>query len=193
MIILKKNKEVIFLRENIFVIQLEAFLLMNRKRLEKYYRRGSLSLNNMLDGLASSVAKLINNTTNAADTNNINSSRHYGPITMLSSPQSNQHSGNQSTSKSQNSDPIGTLSKSSTIQNSNCPICHTYFYSADTDKSGSLDYSELCAALKNDNRSSFSPETCRMLLSFFSKKQKNQLDISEFERLWPNGMEGSFR
>ena len=61
---------------------------------------------------------------------------------------------------------------------------YKFFLSADRSKNGSLDFRELCAALRNDRKNSFKPETCRLMIMIFDAQGDGVIDAYEFERLW---------
>ena len=56
-----------------------------------------------------------------------------------------------------------------------------WFDMADVNSDNHLDYAELEAALKNDESTSFRPETCRALINMFDSDKNKHLDRVSFK------------
>lgn len=61
---------------------------------------------------------------------------------------------------------------------------YQWFRMADTSQTGKLDFHELNNALKNDAKSNFRAETCRMMIAMFDVEGDGKINPYEFEKLW---------
>ena len=64
------------------------------------------------------------------------------------------------------------------------PKIYNYFKIADTNKNGTLDFTELSQALRNDAHNNFRPETCRLMINMFDKTETGTINPAGFEALW---------
>lgn len=58
-----------------------------------------------------------------------------------------------------------------------------WFQMVDTDRTGMLNFEQLCYALRNGDNTAFRPETCRLMVNMFDQDGNGQIDINEFQQI----------
>ena len=63
------------------------------------------------------------------------------------------------------------------------PQVAQWFQAVDTDRTGTLDFNQLCYALRNGDNTAFRPETCRLMINMFDQDGNGVIDINEFQQI----------
>ena len=63
------------------------------------------------------------------------------------------------------------------------PQVAQWFQANDTNRTGSLDFNQLCYALRNGDNTAFRPETCKLMINMFDQAGNGLIDMQEFQQI----------